>query len=99
MNQGLLKEDGGTNQVVSVDLEVKLDNQLKKVPPGLILCPLLIVLDVNKHIVHIMMESLIETSAKQGVGVEDAFKMLSKNILDRIENGDISLRLWCSLQA
>ena len=33
-----------------------------------------------------------ETSAKQGVGVEDAFKMLSKDILDRIENGDISFR-------
>ena len=54
---------------------------------------------VNKYIVHIMMESFIETSAKQGVGVEDAFKMLSKNILDRIENGDISFRLWCSFQA
>lgn len=38
-------------------------------------------------------EELAETSAKQGLGVEEAFKMLSKDILDRIERGDISLRL------
>ena len=47
---------------------------------------------------NVIMRIHAETSAKQGLGVEEAFKMLSKDILDRIERGDISLRLLFLLQ-
>ena len=35
---------------------------------------------------------MTETSSKQGVGVEETFRLLSEHILSRLDRGDISLR-------